>query len=99
MQIFQKAVTDGWLCDNSYWGLHLVNQSPAVLGVTPLPGAQDVKVAKFVGADANWHGYPVAHWASPWDKPGMAVLKSWLNAGLINQPTLAKIHRGKACNL
>lgn len=100
VSVFKQAVDSGWLGRDSYWGLYLVGATPEVLGLTPSPEVRQVKLAKFVGTEnAPWHGYPVAHWLSPWDKPAISVLRAWKEAGLINQPTFAKIHRGKPCVL
>lgn len=93
-----------WTCGDCYWGLHVPTQGPAPipapLGVSPLPNQFPLKIAKFVGDSVgNWHGYPVAHWLSPFDKPDTPVLRAWLASGYISRPTMAKIHRGKRCNL
>jgi hypothetical protein len=100
LQSYTGAVNAGWSCDGSFWGLHLVAAQPDTLGTYRLPAAYPLKIAKFVGDEAeNWHGYPVAHWLSPWDKPGESVLFAWKNAGLISKATMSKIHRGKRCDL
>jgi len=57
-------------------------------------------IAKFVADEQNnWHGYPVAHWLSPWDKPDISILKEWKDSGIINKAKMAKIHRGYKCSL
>jgi hypothetical protein len=77
-----------------------VGTAPAPLGVSPTPDGFSLHIAKFIGApDGDWHGYPVAPWLSPFDKPDTSVLISWMNAGLIRRPTMAKIKRGKRCAL
>lgn len=97
---YQTATVQAWTCGGCYWGLHLAGQAPSVLGIAPLPMQFSLHIAKFVGDPAgNWHGYPVAHWLSPFDKPDVAVLESWFDSGLINRPTMSKIHRGKRCVL
>ena len=96
---YAYAVQQSWALNNIVWGLHLVQAIPEVLGTSP-PDHYNVKIAKFVGdAGDNWHGYPVAHWLSPFDKPGLQILERWRETGLINQSTLARIYRGKRCNL
>lgn len=88
-----------WSSGNDFYGLHLA-PTPTQLGVTPLPEAVPVKIAKFVGDhQGNWHGYPVAHWLSPFDKPHSSILKSWLDLGYISMPSMSRIHRGKKCSL
>lgn len=99
VSVFERAMDSGWLARDSYWGLYVVNATTEVLGFTASPEFRRVKLAKFVGAEnALWHGYPVAHWLSPWDKPALSVLRAWKEAGLIDQHAFAKIHRGKPCN-
>jgi hypothetical protein len=97
--LYACAVERQWQHQGCYWGVMIVNQTLEYVGVTPSPSAIAIKLAKFVGAGNDWHGYPVAHWRAPWDKPGEAVLKAWREAGYINGPTFAKIHRGKRCDL
>jgi hypothetical protein len=99
---YQNAAANGWTCCGFYWGLHAPApmQLPVQLGVSPLPNQYPLQIAKFVGdAVGNWHGYPVAHWLSPFDKPDAPVLLAWHNSGFISRPTMAKIHRGKRCSL
>lgn len=94
---YTQAVANKWHANDSYWGLHLVLLSPGVLGSAP--SNDPLYIAKFVSDQGNWHGYPVAHWLSPYDKPQMLVLKKWEDVGYINRATKARIHRGKKCAL
>lgn len=97
---YDIATRNGWTCGGCFWGLYLPLETPAQLGVSPSPDQHPLKIAKFVGDDVgNWHGYPVAHWLSPYDKPDAPVLKTWFDSGFISRPTMAKIHRGKKCIL
>lgn len=98
---YKHAWMQGWNCNNNhYWGLHLVDAAiPSPLGVSPIPEAETLHIAKFVVDQGNWHGYPVAHWLSPFDKPGESILKSWLKSGYINAAKFSRIHRGKKCVL
>lgn len=92
---FQAAFARGWGGPQKYWGVYTPNGSPQVLGRTP--ASPVAFVAKFVGP--IWHGYPVAHWAAPYDRPEMEVLNRWEASGIINRPTKSKIRRGKKCAL
>jgi hypothetical protein len=97
---YQQAAAKNWLCNGCYWGLHLTGSIPSVIGLAPLPAAIQLHIAKFVGVpQGDWHGYPVAPWLSPFDKPSASVLGAWMQSGFINRPTIAKIHRGKRCVL
>jgi hypothetical protein len=97
---YTTATSKSWACNGCYWGLHLAGPRPTVLGVAPLPLEAKLHIAKFVGdTTGNWHGYPVAHWLSPYDKPDRKVLDSWVELGFISVPKMAKIHRGKRCAL
>lgn len=74
--------------------------SVAALGVPPLPAVDPLHIAKFVcDREGNWHGYPVAHWISPFDKPGEVVVMNWYYQGHISRPAMSKILRGKRCAL
>ena len=76
---YSTATVKSWTCGGCYWGLHLTGLAPSVLGVAPQPVHASLHIAKFVGDESgNWHGYPVAHWLSPFDKPGVTVLMAWL---------------------
>jgi hypothetical protein len=98
-QCYNHAVVHNWIANGTYWGLYIINAAPCVFGVAQNPPAT-LHIAKFVGDTANnWHGYPVAPWLSPYDKPAAALLQIWLNTGYINTPTMSKIHRGKRCAL
>ena len=97
---FNDAVQNAWQGDDCFWGLHLVANQPCVLGISPPPDSENLKLAKFVSNDAvNWHGYPVAHWRCPWDRPAMHVLRAWNEAGIVDWPAVARISRGKKCSL
>lgn len=92
---FYQAYGAAWTSQGSYWGLYLVNGKPAILGATP--GSYTAFIAKFVGP--AWHGYPVVHWVSPFDRPESIVLDQWQQAGYIRKATKSKIIRGKRCTL
>lgn len=98
-QSFNVAMAAQWVASGAAWGLHLIAAGPQVLGTTALPNNFSVQIAKFVGDQGNWHGYPVAHWLSPYDRPAYEVLEKWKAGGIINKAKLAKIYRGKRCSL
>lgn len=92
---FLTAYASNWGDGHNYWGVYTPNGKPAILGSTPVSPV--AFVAKFVGP--VWHGYPVAHWVAPYDRPAMAVLNNWEESGIITRPTKSKIRRGKKCAL
>jgi hypothetical protein len=94
---YTHANAQGWCGADKGWGLHLSAAGPAQLGVSPQQF--HLFIAKFVQDQNVWHGYPVAHWLSPFDKPSADTLKAWEDRGLINRATKAKIYRGKKCSL
>lgn len=94
---YNIATTLGWCGADCGWGLHLAAGGPAPLGVSPQ--AYQLYIAKFVQDQNVWHGYPVAHWLSPFDKPSGETLAAWEASGFINRATRAKIYRGKKCSL
>lgn len=97
---YSLSVQRQWRSSSDYYGLHLQGNEPVALGVTRLPEAHPVCIAKFVSANgADWHGYPAAHWLSPFDKPDDHVLQAWHASGLISMPKFRKIHGGKKCSL
>lgn len=97
---FNTAHKRSWVVGAAAWGLHLVQNLPTVLGTTPKPQQFPVQIAKFVGdSRGNWHGYPAAHWLSPYDRPALTVLERWQRSGLINKAKMAKIYRCKRCSL
>lgn len=97
---YQVSLDSQWNCGSHYWGLYVADDIPSALGTSPQPAQEPLHIAKFVGdTQGNWHGYPVAPWLSPFDKPNESVLKIWLTSGLIKKQAFSKIHRGKKCVL
>lgn len=97
LNCFNLAVASGWAEDSNCWGLHLANQNPMVLGQYGV--VNSAYIAKFVTDQNIWHGYPVVHWNTPYDRPGQNVLNAWQAAGFITRPVKSKIVRGKKCDL
>ena len=98
-QCYQMADAKQWTASGACWGLYLVNNVPTNLGVSPLPLAAVVQIAKFVSDQGNWHGYPAMHWTSPYDKPHQTIVASWHKDGYIRRSAMSKIQRGKRCVL
>jgi hypothetical protein len=92
---FYRAYQAPWSSKGAYWGLYLVDDRPVVLGSTPI--SAEAYMAKFVGP--HWHGYPVVHWESPFDRPESSVLDQWQRAGYLRKAAKSKIIRGKRCAL
>lgn len=98
---FNQSVASRWSCSKNFqWGLCINGATPVYLGVSQLPQQYSLFVAKFVSdQQSNWHGYPVAPWLSPFDKPSKNVVDIWKNSGLITSSQRARIMRGKLCSL
>lgn len=89
-----------WYSNDCYWGVHIGEGSIRPMGTAPPPLNCELHFAKFVGdSHENWHGYPVAYWIAPWDRPTETVLAEWKDTGIISKAQMAKIHRGKKCAL
>ena len=68
---YQASTKHQWSCGNYFWGLYMIGNTPSALGISPQPIQDTLHIAKFIGdTQGNWHGYPVAPWLSPFDKPG-----------------------------
>jgi len=102
IQCYNIATQNDWQHNNSFWGIYWDGQAQRAIeiGVAPPPISCNVHMAKFVCDNHdNWHGYPVAHWKAPFDRPDTNVLKKWLDNGYISTPKMSKIIRGKRCAL
>src|SRR5688572_27130432 len=79
---FEHSVSRSWVVGSEAWGLHNPEGHPRYLGV-----AQDhmteVFIAKFIGDNDIWHGYPADHQRNPQDIPHPTVMASWLELELI----------------
>lgn len=95
---FASASSNGWGTLAGCWGIFVPGGVPEQLGVSPR-SEFELFLAKFVVDQDQWHGYPVAHWLSPWDKPPPQVLRAWVEIGYINRAKFAKIHKGRKCSL
>jgi hypothetical protein len=97
---FEDATSAHWFAKDCYWGLKVNEGSILPLGTAPPPDSCNAHFAKFVGdSHMNWHGYPVAHWISPWDRPAQSILSVWKDGGYISKVQMARIVRGKKCAL
>lgn len=101
-ECYAQAVNEEWLYKDSYWGIrwNQAEEKAEELGTAPDPIGENVQIAKYVSdSHDNWHGYPVAHWGAPWDRPDTNVLRKWFENGYISAPKMSKIIRGKKCTL
>lgn len=102
IECYDTAQKNKWSYNNSLWGIYWDEQEKKVIeiGIAPPPISCNVHMAKFVcDSHNNWHGYPVAHWRAPFDRPDTNVLRMWLDNGYITAPKMSKIIRGKKCAL
>ena len=95
---FNTAHANDWIENDTGWGLYLSNEVPNYLGL-----AQDhitkVFIAKFVGDQGIWHGYPADHQQNHQDIPTEQVLMRWMEANLFSPAKVRKIVRGQPCRL
>ena len=95
---FGSAYSKGWTDVDKGWGLHFSNGTLDYLGY-----AQDhstsVFIAKFVGNQEIWHGYPADHQRNQQDIPTERVRKIWMQSGVLTPPKICKITRGQPCRL
>jgi hypothetical protein len=95
---FDKALASGWTVRAIGWGLHLAGQKSLVLGENHV---RKLKIGKFVSNPPNilWHGYPADYRSKLQDRPPIAVLSSWRDAGIIKKHEMTRVRRGKPCCL
>jgi hypothetical protein len=90
--IFTDAYTNDWRDQRPHlWGL---------LEGLPAIGADGERLAKFPATRGNtpWHGYPVSaldHNRQVEHTPQPALVRRWIDAGLVTEPQGARIRRGK----
>jgi hypothetical protein len=94
---FELATTCSWSWRDSYWGVHVPAGTAEFLGLSQAPERQPVFIAKFIVDQAEWHGYPVAHWRSTYDKPGTDILEAWRANGYIRKKTVKRVIGGRRC--
>jgi hypothetical protein len=95
---FEGAITNGWCMTHVGWGLHSPNGTPEYLGVA-IDRCTRLFLAKFVGGDLIWHGYPADPQRNYQDIPHPILLREWLNDGLLTPARIRKISRGQPCAL
>ena len=97
--IFIRTWTSHWVVADAGWGLYLVNDAIAFLGVAQ-DHATPVFIAKFIGNNSmhDWHGFPVDHRRQS-DRPAEAVLGAWLAAAIIPAAKIRKIQKVQPCRL
>ncbi len=60
---------------------------------------RELKIAKFVENQNNWHGYPADYHTHKADTPPEEILKKWVFGGFIDKKIMCKILKGQKCNL
>lgn len=93
---FNLAHSKGWTEADKGWGLHYSNDVLDYLGL-----AQDhrtrVFIAKFVGNQGNWHGYPADHQKNQQDIPTERIRRIWMNDNVLKPAKIRKITKGQPC--
>jgi hypothetical protein len=85
--------------DEIAWGYIKVSINLNDLGINK--HKENLKIAKFVDKSSLkiWHGYPADFVRNAQDRPGIEILKSWRQNGIIEKHHIIKIRQGKVCNL
>jgi hypothetical protein len=94
---FELATTSSWSWRDAYWGVHVPTGTAETLGHSQAPERHAVFIAKFIENQADWHGYPVAHWRSTYDKPSTDILEEWFARGYIRKKTVKRVIGGRRC--
>lgn len=99
MTCFSNSMINTWKQDFNAWGLHIINNTPNILGKGI--NNEDLKVAKFVDGNQNniWHGYPANILANKQDIPPISILQLWKKLNYINKSDIKKIRQQLPCNL
>lgn len=98
IECFVTSISSLWMESNVGWGLKHDNGAIQIVGESTKQN--ELKFAKFKG-DINdlWHGYPADYIRNNQDRPGMVVLRMWIDAGYILKHQMLKIRQGIQCNL
>jgi len=98
VECFLTAFRAGWVLGDKAWGLRqLALGRLQVLGVNGFN--ERLVLAKFVGGDSGWHGYPADYRRRVQDRPPMGLLRTWYTSGILRKHQISKISSGKPCNL
>jgi hypothetical protein len=94
---FLDAWGRGWCLGSKGWGLHVVDDRAAKLGITEVPRELSF-IAKFVsGAEPiKWHGYPADRRKNQ-DIPPREILNDWRKKNLLRPAAISKIGKGLRC--
>jgi hypothetical protein len=94
---FVNACTAKWFDYPTVWGIIKQDSHLIKLGESKLNS--NLKLAKFVENQNNWHGYPADYVRNNQDRPGTVVLAKWRKDGIIEKHHIIKIRKGVECNL
>ena len=95
---FGAAHSKGWTDAIKGWGLHYYNGGVDYLGFGQ-DHTTNVFIAKFVGNQGVWHGYPADHQRNQQDIPSERVRRMWLQNGVLTAAKVRKITKGQPCRL
>lgn len=100
LKCFKKSLSLKHLEDDQItWGYIKESINLNDLGINK--HKESLKIAKFVDKSSLkiWHGYPADFVRNSQDRPGIEILKSWKQDGIIEKHHIIKIRQGKVCNL
>ncbi len=97
---FRFTAARHWFDGDRGWGLHLVDDSAAYLGVG-IDRTHRLFVARFEGDRNNtyWHGYPADHTRRTDDIPTEGIALQWIIANYLAKSKVRKLLKGQRCKL
>ncbi len=94
LNCFSNSFENGWHNNGFAWGCIISNFNDLLILGENLRNAE-LKIAKFVTNQNQWHGYPADVRYKPRDKPLPNILLSWLAKGIISKSLMARIKQGQ----
>ena len=95
---FNTTYANQWIENDSGWGLHYSDGVLNYLGLAQDHTTQ-VFMAKFVGNQGTWHGYPADHQQNQQDIPMERILAIWMKTNVLSPAKIRKIMKGQPCRL
>jgi hypothetical protein len=100
VESFRLSYSQGWVVGTRAWGLHLINDRPAYLGIA-IDRSRQLFVARFEDGSGNlrWHGYPADHQKKVNDRLPEKLKELWIRNNVLPAPKVRKLVTGAPCSL